>query len=153
MSRQGPQGARYPDIIVLRGIIGFGSTDPEIRARRLDQRLCAGNDKRLVPRRGRGNLRPVQSLALVEVEDGEAFEESDLARLAIRPGRGLVPTLGREPVGIADGRALLPLADIAAQRLRLSVCQPALRTICGRPSTSWSEVMDERGHNGRQSRA
>ncbi len=56
-----------------------------------------------------------QVLALVGVEHGEALEERDRAGLvavALGPPAFVV---GHEAVGIDDGRAVLALADIAAE--------------------------------------
>jgi hypothetical protein len=114
-------GSGHTDVIVLRRIIGFPAADPDISAGSADQRVCAGYDERLVPCRDLRRSRILQPLALVEVEDGKALEKCNLARLAIRPGRDSVAFPRREPVGITDGRALLPLAHVSAQCLRLPV--------------------------------
>ena len=84
--------------------------------RRLDQRLDRGLDQaRLRRRRGdREILR--QAFALRHVEDGEALEERDRLRFLAGLLRTLLLVVGHEAVGIDDGRAVLALADVAAER-------------------------------------
>jgi hypothetical protein len=107
-------GPGHANIVILRGVIGLPAADPYVRPRRLDQRLCNGKSQRLIPCRDGGHGLFAQSITLVDVENGEALQESYLSRLAIRAARNGVALLGREPIGIADGSAPLPLADIAA---------------------------------------
>ncbi len=130
---------RETDVILIGESVGgvalfsagdtIPAADPDLSACRLDQHLRAGDDEGLVPCRDGGGCHVLQPLALVEVEHGKALQESDLSGLAIRSGRDIIAILGREPIRIANRRALLALADIAAHRLRLSVGQPALRAI------------------------
>ena len=70
-----------------------------------------------------------QSLALVDVEDGEALEERHLPRLARLVGCTCLLAFRREAVGIANGNPALALAHAATQRLCLAEGEPALRGI------------------------
>src|SRR3546814_20615182 len=67
-----------------------------------------------------------QVLALLRIEDREALQKRD--RLGVLAGLAgaLFLVVRHEAVGIADGGAVLALADIAAERERLAKSQPAL---------------------------
>ena len=78
-----------------------------------------------------------QAFALVDIEDGEALEECHLPGLAILVAGAFLLMLWREAIGIADDRAALALADMAAGGVGLGIGQPALRCVTtlddGRP--------------------
>ena len=94
--------------------------------RRLDQRLDLGLDQaRLRRRRGDHEILR-QTFALRQVEDGEALEERDRLRFLAGLSRPFLLVVGNEAVGIDDGRAVLALADIAAEAEGLAKRQPAL---------------------------
>ena len=69
---------------------------------------------RLRRRRGNGEIFG-QTLALGEVEDGEALQERDRLRFLAGLACPLLLVVGNEAVGVDDGRAVLALADIAAE--------------------------------------
>ena len=105
---------------------GALAADAEVSAGGGDQRLGVRQDEPLGNRRGSGHQPFRQVLALVGVEHRESFEERDrvgLVSVALGPPAFLVR---REAVGIDDGRAVLALADIAAEAERLAECEPAL---------------------------
>ena len=65
-------------------------------------------------------------LALIGVEDREPLEERDGARLVAVAFGPPAFVIRREAVGIDDGRAVLALADVAAEAQGLAEGQPAL---------------------------
>src|SRR5260221_14021848 len=105
---------RYLHEIARRVVVGACATDAEIRAGGGDQGLRLRLD---LARRRRNNRRGNvfgQAVALVGVEDGEAFEEWDRARLL--PGlRGAAALVLRRGKGPRDGgRGPFALPDMAA---------------------------------------
>jgi hypothetical protein len=70
-----------------------------------------------------------QGRALLDVEDGEALEERDAARLLASLSGAVAHVVGNEAVGIDDGGAALALADVAPERDALPESQPALRGV------------------------
>src|SRR5688572_20808730 len=74
----------------------------------------------------RGRLRDIfgrQAFDLLDVEDGVALHERDrlVDFLALVVLAGLV-----KRVGVDDERAMLALADVSAQRLRLAISHPEI---------------------------
>ena len=67
-----------------------------------------------------------QTFALRQVEDREALQERDRLRFLAGLAAPASFVVGNEAVGIDDGRAVLALADIAAEAQRLAEGQPAL---------------------------
>src|SRR5258706_10286917 len=74
-------GPRDLHIIVGRTVEGAIATDAEIGAGRGDQRFGLRQDQTVRHRHGRGYETLGKALALIAVEDREAFEEWDRARL------------------------------------------------------------------------
>lgn len=117
---------RHRDIVGSRMVIGTVSTDPHIRATGVDKGRDLGQNLDLRPNLWRLRQRLGQAFALIDVEHGEALEESDRARLPPIVTAPVVLGLRREAISVADGGPALALADIATRRLRLGVRQPAL---------------------------
>src|SRR5581483_2890546 len=107
-------------------IEGAVAADAKVDAGRLDQRF----DRRLDQvgrRRWRSRGYPVrESVALIAIEDGEAFQKRDRLRLVAGLDRTTLLVLRHEAVGINDSRAALTFADVTAERQRLAKRQPAL---------------------------
>ena len=95
---------------------------------RRDHRLGDRHDLALGERRGIGREPGAQALALRDVEHGEALEERHrLGVVAALARARAFSRLGREAVGIDDGRAALALADQPPASMRLPEGQPRLR--------------------------
>ena len=105
---------RHPHEVGAHVVIGLVAADPEVDAGGPDQGLGPGQDE-VLRRRGRDGETFGQVLALIEVEQREAFQERDGHRLAALPARAFALVLGSEPIGIDDGRAPLAPPDIAAE--------------------------------------
>jgi len=117
---------RYLDEIGGGYIEGALAADADIGLGRRDQRFGRGDEVALGADRRAGKEMVRQTIALRDVEDGEALEERDGFRLvAVLAGaRQFIPR--HEAVGVADTRAALALADIAAQIQRLAKGEPML---------------------------
>ena len=106
------------------------TADTDLRARRGHEAFGTFDGLALAKKRPAADRQRVgESLALVDIEDGEPLEECHLpAMLVTGVGDGFVAlVLRREAIGVTDGRAGLAFPHIAAQRLRLFVGQPPLR--------------------------
>ncbi len=98
---------------VERGaVISLRAADPEIDARRPDQRLDPRLDQTWRRRRRDGRDLVGKAVALIGIEDGKAFEERDRARCFTGLGSATPFVVGGEAIGVDDGRAALTLADI-----------------------------------------
>jgi len=116
--------------IILRGHVErLIAPDPEIRAGRRNQRLGLWDQFAFRQRLARfGGDGPRYPFALLQIEDGEALEESNLPLLlALQRQLHAIVALRRETIGIENRRPAFALADIAAKVLRLPVGDPALR--------------------------
>src|SRR5690606_30498668 len=123
------QWRRHLNIIMYGNIEGLISANAEVDSGRPDQRLDPWLDH--VGRRWRrldSNILR-QALALRRVEHGEALEKRDAASFLPRLPRAALLILGREAVGINDGRAALTFPDITAERQGLAESQPMLGRI------------------------
>src|SRR5579859_7416624 len=117
---------RHLDEIGGVHIEGVLSADAEIGLRRFDQRFGMGDEVALGKDRRTGKEMVRQAVALGDIEDGEALEERDGFGLAAFLPRALQFILGNEAVGVANRRAALAFADIAAQVQRLPEGEPML---------------------------
>src|SRR6266851_2782157 len=114
------------DVVGARDVEGAVAADAEIGAGRADQRLGLRQDQIFAKRRRRRRYVRWEILALVGVEDREAFEERNSFGFiaGFRGARAFA--VGNEPVGIDDGRAFLALAHMGADGERLAESEPAL---------------------------
>jgi hypothetical protein len=111
---------RQLDAIRRRHVERLVATDADLRARGRHQAFRARDRLTLAEERATADRQRIrQPLALIDIEDGEALEERHLpAMLVARLGdRRVLLGLGREAISVADRRASLALADIAAKRL------------------------------------
>ena len=108
-------GPRHLDVVVGRAVEGAVAADAEIGAGRADQGLGLGQDQALGHGRRRGDQPVGKVLALIRVEHREPLEERDGARLVAVAFGPPAFVLRREAIGIDDGRAVLALADVAAE--------------------------------------
>ena len=116
----------HADVVAGHIVVGLVAADADVGARRADQLLDLRQDQAGVDRGRRRGDAVGQSLALLDVEDGEALEERDCPRF-LAPLMGAVAHVVRdEAVGIDDGGPALALADVAAERQGLLEGQPAL---------------------------
>ena len=113
-------------IVERRDVERPAAADAKINTRRADEGLDLRLDQAV--RRGRGHDGDVhgQAVALGGVEDCEPLEEGDSLGVLADLARAALLLLGREAVGIDDGRAAFALAHIAAKRERLPKGQPML---------------------------
>ncbi len=105
------------------------AADPDVGVTGPDQRLGLWQDEALGNRWCRRCDRVGQPLALIGVEHGEALEERDGARLVAVAVGALTLGLRHEAVGIDHRGAPFALADIAAERERLTEGEPGLARI------------------------
>jgi hypothetical protein len=117
---------RHLHKVFARTIEGARSADAEIRARRGNQILRDGNKFTLGQRRCINAILFGQSVTLRDVENDEAFEEGNRARITTMLGGTLLFGLGGEAVSIADRYALLALTNASARCQRLPKGQPSL---------------------------
>jgi hypothetical protein len=119
---------RHLHDILIGCIIGDRSSDPKVSAAGRDQRFGTRHDVGFGWQSRRCRHRLGQSLALVDIEHGEALEKRNGPRVAILVmGPGLF-ALGCEAIGITNGHAFLATFDGPASQLRLPKGKPALRT-------------------------
>lgn len=120
---------RNPDEILRRDIERLVAADADIGAGGGDERFGARDD--LAFRHGRRIACDLaaQPFALIDVEDGEAFEEGDAFRLAAFAGGALKRGLRREAVGEQRHGSALALPDHAARLAALIKGEPALARI------------------------
>mgnify|MGYP001394182912 CR=1 FL=1 len=103
---------RHLHIIVRRRIEGRWTTDAEVGAGRLDQRLGMRQDQPLRDRRRRFADMCGKPIALLDREDGEVLEEGDAARwLAALYIGAAAFHLWHEPACVDHGNTVLALAD------------------------------------------
>src|SRR5690606_20910470 len=79
----------------------------------------------ILGRRVDGDIR-WQAIALVEIENDEALQEGDASRLIAVASCPLALASRHETVGIDDCGSAFALADMTAQRTRLTKSKPAL---------------------------
>lgn len=120
---------RYLHEVMRRAVEGCIAADVERSPAGGDDRICFSDGKHRVGRNRRRGHVLGQTFALVDIEHREPLEESNGFGFAVFAACLLGFCLGRKPVGIADGRALLALAYIAASGLCLAVGQPALGAV------------------------
>lgn len=126
-------------------IISARTADAEIRPSCGDQGLGPRLDLARRWRNDRSRDLLGQAVALVGIEDGEAFEERNRARLL--PGlRGAAAfVLWCKTIGIDHGGAALALPDMAAKSQRLAEGQPALP---GKPALDHGTPQDQHVDSG-----
>lgn len=116
---------RHPHIVLCRIIKRPVATDAEGDAGRLDEGLHLGLDLAW-RRRWRGDrFVPRQTIALGGIEDGVALEERDGRRFLAGLHGALLFVVGDKTISIDDGRAVLALHDVAAERQSLPEGDPA----------------------------
>jgi hypothetical protein len=122
-------GRGHPHVVLRRNVKGAIAADPEIHLGRMDERLDPGLDQ---AGWGRGRDRQDalrQVVTLGGVEDGEALEERNGARVAPSVVCPLLLVVGHEAVGVDDGRAALTFPYVASKGEGLAESQPALRRV------------------------
>src|ERR1700682_4860014 len=119
-------GPRDLHIIVGRTVEGAIAADAEIGAGRGDQRFGFRQDQTVWHRRGRGYETLGKVLALIGIEDREAFEERDRTGFIPIAFRTLAFVIRNEAVGIDNRRAVLAFADVAANAQGLAEGEPTL---------------------------
>jgi hypothetical protein len=92
----------------------------------MDEGLSLGQYQIGLDRRGGDCDAFGQVLALLNIEDGESFEERDRADLFSRIARALARPFWNEAIGIDNRRALFALANVTAKREGLAEGEPAL---------------------------
>ena len=105
---------------------GAFAADTEVRAGRGNQRLRLRLDQTWSGRRRNGHDLFRQAIALVGVEDGEAFEERDCAGHLARFLGAPSLALRCKPVRVDDCGAMFAFADVAAETEGLAERKPAL---------------------------
>ena len=102
------------------------STDPKWNSAGLDQGFDRGFDQASRRWRRSGGDTVGQIFALIGVEYGKSFEEWN--RLRFFAGLGSAPffVIRHETIGVDDCGAALSLANVAAERERLTKCEPTL---------------------------
>jgi hypothetical protein len=118
---------RHLHVVRLEGVVGLAAAVADVGAGGFEESFGMGDPIDGCRSRPVGGLTLVeQPLDLLDVEDGVRLQEGDLALdvLAIVGGFGAA-----EGVGIDDGGAGLALADVAAERQRLSERDPHRRRV------------------------
>jgi hypothetical protein len=119
----------HPDVVAGHIVVGLVAADADVGPRRPDQFLYLRQDQAGVNRGRRRGDAVGQRRALLDVEDGEALEEGDAARLDASLMSAVAHVIGNEAVGIDDGGPALALLDVASKREGLPEGQPALRGV------------------------
>ena len=116
---------RHLHEIAGRVVVGARAADAEIRPVAAIKASAWGT---IWPGGGgdrRGDL-VGQAVALVGVEDGEALEERDRARLFAGLRGAPRSSSGHETIRVNDNGTALAFPDVAAETERLTECEPAL---------------------------
>jgi hypothetical protein len=119
-------GPRHLNVVERGGIERFVAAQAQVGPARADQGLDLGQDETVRDRRRNGDQVGGKSVALGDVEHGEALQERYRVRLVAllpRPGALLVRD---KPVGEHHRGATLTFADISAQAQGLAEGEPAL---------------------------
>lgn len=117
---------RHLHIVFCRHIECAIAADPEVNASRLDELFDPRLDQAWRRRRSHRCDLWRQALALIDVEYRKALEECDGLRFLTVLARAPLFVHRHKAIGIDDGRAALALANVTAERKRLTECKPAL---------------------------
>ena len=120
-------GRRHLHVILSWDIEGPIAADAEVDSCRPDQRFDLGFDHSWWRRRCLDGDVVGQGLALRRIEDGEALQKWNGRRLFAGLACAALFVVGHKAVGVDDGRAVLALPDVPAERERLAKGQPMLR--------------------------
>jgi hypothetical protein len=112
--------------IIVGAVKGTIAAGAEVCAGRGDQRLGVRQDEPLGNRCGSARQFARQVFALIGVEHRKSFEERDRVGLVSVALRALAFLIGHKTVAVDDRRAMLALADIAAEAERLAEGEPIL---------------------------
>ncbi len=128
---------RHRHVVGGWSIIGLVPADAQVHAGRGNERFGNGHDLALGQRRGVAGQTGLQTLALRDIENGEALEERYGPRVLVLARRAFRLAFGNETIGVDHCDPALALADAASRRNGLPESQPALRGMAvrdaGRP--------------------